>query len=461
MSRRRVRSFREKQADKLAKERQQQKKQLTAAEKLAQERRQAESFLRDYQHRGYRQAALGSEGARPNNMAPSKYMTNNAGPTVSDVNIIYQGIDSIWLNITGSVKEDVLECLQMAKEDAQEAEGDWALSPLPPFLGVSTLMYASGIKGYDYLCRSDDVEVDLRRPSKSPRPSVVVRVSAQALARMGDGGKAATLLAAEWLRSIFEDDSYVVTVKKVHIATDWQGYIPQLADLESVVKRAGDDPELDDEMLDADTMLPFGHLRAHRSRGRVLTGIAAGVSTNIRLNCYDKLRQSTLKKLDWVQELWASSPRYNARLSTWRNEFQYGREFLHKRGIETIADLFANLGALWGYGMGWYSFRIPSLTDSNRSRWAVAGFWQSLSTWGGFEVAPLAKVSVVRPKFRAMCAGAVGYITSLMALAEVDSPYDALGWAFETVESNKGRDRIDRVIAEKRQRYSGFTMGAV
>jgi len=322
-------------------------------------------------------------------------------------------------------------------------------------------MHASGIKGYDYLCRSDDVEVNLRRPSKSPRPSVVVRVSAQALARMGDGGKAATLLAADWLRTIFEDDSYVVTVSKVHLATDWQGHIPQLADLENVVKRAGDRPNLDDEMLDAETMLPFGHIEAHRSRGRVLTGIHAGVSTNLRLNCYDKTRQSAVKKLDWVGELWALNPRYNVRVSTWRNEFQFGRDFLHKRGIETIADLFANLGALWGYGMGWYSFRDPSSTDSNRSRWAVAGFWQSLSTWGGFEAEPLAKVSVVRPKFRAMCAGTVGYITSLMALAEVDSPYDALGWALEIVASNKGFDCVDRVVAEKRQRYSGFTMGAV
>jgi hypothetical protein len=409
----------------------------------------------------YKQSALGSEGARPNNMAPPKYMAENASPTVGNVNIIYQGIDSIWLNITGAVKEHVIECLQMAKDDAQDAEGDWALSPLPPFLGVTPLMHASGIKGYDYLCRSDDVEVHLRRPSKSPRPSVVVRVSAQALARMGDGGKVATVLAADWLRPIFEDDSYTVTVSRVHLATDWQGHVPQLADLENVVKRAADRPELDDEMLDADTRLPFGHIQAHRSRGRVLTGFHAGVSTNIRLNCYDKLRQSVTKKLDWVAELWALNPQYRVRQGVWRVEYQFGREFLYKRGVETIADLFANLGALWAYGMGWYSFRTPSSTDSNRSRWAVAGFWQSLSTWGGFGAGLLPKVAVVRPKFRAMCAGAVGYITALMALTETDSPYDALGWALETVVNNKGRDRVDRVVAEKRQRYAGFTMGAV
>jgi hypothetical protein len=397
-------------------------------------------------------------------MAPSKYGSESHSPVL----ILQQGIDSIWLNIYGVLKEDTVECLAMAKEDAQAAAADEALSPLPPFDGTTPLMLATGVKYYEWHARSSDVDVQIRKPSKrSPRPAAVVRVSAEALWRLGDGGKRAALLAAEWLRPIFEDEGYRVTVSKVHLATDYQGYVPVLADLENVVSRAGDEEYFDDGDETDDAI--------YRDRKKRLTGVASGKSNNLRLNFYDKVLQARKKGLTWVADLWARCEGYQAGVPTWRNEFQYGRAFLHDRGIETLEDLFPLLGGLWAHAMGWYTFRVPAGGDTNRSRWPVADWWLALSRWGPTDAGELPKVRVVLPKLQRLCQGFAGYLRSVMAVADVASPGEGLKVALDVVcaagvplglgdggrllTARAGMAAFDKKLVARRLRYAGFTLG--
>ncbi len=442
---------------KWAAERQKGAKVVTAGEVIAQ--------LGDHMLGRYKQGELGAKGAGPSNTAPHEFGTKVSMPIAPSVTIIYQGIDTITFNLYGSLRESVIECLRMAKENAQAAEGDWAESPLPPFDGVTPRMHASGVRYYDYHLSSDDLDIKLREPSKNPIPAGVIRVSAQALARMGEGGETAARLAEHYLRELFEDDGYRVQLGIAHLATDWQGWQPEIADLENVVRRAGDTIEMDDEVVDLDEQRffddPLGHLRVRRSRARVLSGLSSGVSTNIRLNLYHKTRQVVQEGKAWVQELWDGCPGYNPRLQTWRVEYQFGREFLHKREIETLHEFLANRAALWAYGMVWYSFRIPSETDRNRSRWHVAPAWLELSNWGGHGGDGLPKVKVVRPKMARIAASLHGYVTSMAAITGVDNLIDAAAWAFEIVQEAKGLDRMGRMLDEKRLRYHGFTMAGV
>jgi hypothetical protein len=395
-------------------------------------------------------------------MAPSKYEDE----VVSNLVVLQQGIDSIWLNVYGSVKEDVLECLAMAKEEAIASAANEALSPLPPFDGTTPLMLSTGVKFYEWHLRSQDVDVQLRKPSKrSPRPAAVLRVSAEALWRLGGGGVVAARLAEDWLRPIFEVDGYRVTVSRGHLASDFQGYVPVLADLENVVSRAGDEEYFDEEK---------GDDAVFRDRKKRLTGVASGKSNNLRLNMYDKVLQVKKKGLSWVFDLWEGCKGYRAGEATWRDELQFGRKFLHDRGIETLDDFIAAIPGLWAYGMGWYSFRVSSEADSNRSRWDVAGWWQKLSTWGAVESEPLPRVKVVRPRLHRLSAGLAGYLTSVMAITGLDSASDALDVALDVVCAEKvplgfedgglqrgrlGAHLLDRKLAAKRLRYAGFTMG--
>jgi hypothetical protein len=344
----------------------------------------------------------------------------------------------------------------MAKEEAQEGTSGEALSPLPPFDGVTPLMQERGLPYYEWHARSLDLDVKIRKASKRGfRPVAVVRVSSQALWRLGDGGKRATLLAAEWLRPIFKVDGYRVVVSKVHIATDYQGHTLGVGELDNVVSRAGDSPYFDGE----------GESSYHRDRGKRLTGVASGCSTNLRLNLYDKTVQVAKKGLGWVAALWERCAGYRPGETVWRVEYQYGREFLHGRAIETVGEFFAALPKLWSYGMGWYSFRSPSSTDSNRARWAVAGWWSALSTWAARDAGELPRVKVVRPKVERLAAGLAGYLTSVMALTGLDVAAEALGAALRMAAGDdpggRGAAVLDAKLAAKKLRYAGFTMADV
>jgi hypothetical protein len=380
-------------------------------------------------------------------MAPSKYGAGDSGPIV----VLHQGLDSLWLNIWGEIKEDVLSDLAWSKEDAQASDADEALSPLPPFDGSNLVTLATGVRYYEWHARSRDLDVQLRKPSKrSPRPAAVIRVSAECLWRMGGGGKVAALLAADWLRPIFES-GYRVTLSRVHVATDYQGYVPVLADLENVVSRAGDEEYFAGDEDD-------GEQAIYRNRAKRLTGVASGKSNNLRLNMYDKVLQARKKGLTWVADLWESCAGYRPDADVWRTEFQYGRTFLHDRAIETLDDLWPKLAALWAYGMAWYSFREPG-ADSNRSRWPMAAWWAALASWRMDSSGELPRVKVVRASWRRVAAGLAGYATSAMAITGLDDAGAALAAAFDAVLAGKAdMGFLDKKLEAKKLHYGAFTM---
>jgi hypothetical protein len=439
----RVKTARAKLADRLAAERRAGTKRPNAGEVIAQ--------LGDYVARrraagSYQQADLAGEGARPNNMAPSKYTAPDGS-----VRVLQQGIDTLVLNIYGTLKEDWLETLAMAKEEAQAAPGEMALSPLPPFDGTTPLMRSAGRPYYEWVAISPDVDVKIRKPSTtSYRPVAVVKLSSEALWRLGRGGRSAALLASIWLQPIFKEDGYRVQVSRVDLATDYQGHIPQRDDLQHVVKRAGHTEREADG--DDGTATDW-------DRGNRLTAFNAGRSTNIRASGYDKSKEIKVSGKAWFRDLWARSAGYRADLPVWRMEYQCGRDFLKERRIETVDDLLAHLAALWRYGMAWYSFRQPGAADTNRSRWPVAAWWLALTPWRAEDAGELPKLAVVRPRYDRLVSGFVGYLTSLMAITGLDSPSHALDAALHAATlGGTETAKIEASLAAKHLRYANFTM---
>jgi hypothetical protein len=142
----------------------------------------------------------------------------------------------------------------------------------------------------------------------------------------------------------------------------------------------------------------------------------------------------------------------------WRCEYQFGREFLHDRQIETLDDFLRESANLWAYAVKWFSFRKPSETDAQRSRWEYADWWVALSSWNQNDGAPLPKVKQVRPRFERVCPGLYGYVTSVMAITGAESEYQALDWALREMRAKKGELGLAEMLAAKRQHYAGFTM---
>ena len=132
-------------------------------------------------------AASGADGrgvgANLNIMAPTNAIPGDVHG--EGVQVLAFGIDSLWLSVSGELSDDTLVLLDWAKEQAQESATREVLSPLPPFLGANLMMQPTGVKGYDYLVRSDDLVVTLRRPVGLKLPPMVVRVSSECLWRLG------------------------------------------------------------------------------------------------------------------------------------------------------------------------------------------------------------------------------------------------------------------------------------
>jgi hypothetical protein len=193
------------------------------------------------------------------------------------------------------------------------------------------------------------------------------------------------------------------------------------------------------------------------------------------LNLYDKGHQARQEHKDWVFALWERCEGYDRTARTFRNELQFGRAFLREHGIESIGDMLTALPGLWDEGMRWYSFRCPTGTDTNASRWPVAPAWQALSVWGGMRGAALPKREIVRPKYQRLCQAALGYVVSIGAITgddDVQGNYvpptldDLAAIIVSTVADMvadggpAGAMRLDKRIAERRLRYAGFTLRA-
>jgi hypothetical protein len=373
------------------------------------------------------------------------------GGGVSGVRVLQQGIDTLVLSIYGQLRDDVAECLAVAKEDAQAADLGEALSPLPPFDGVVPLMQASGVKYYEYHLRSPDLDLTIAKPGgRSPRPVAVLTLRAQTLWRMGGGGLVAAKLAGQWLTSQFET-GYRVQVRRVDLATDYQGHVIDYPDLQNAIKRAPYTVYSGDTAGDA--------METHHARGGGLETVSAGKVNNLRLNLYDKRLQIAKKGLTWVHDLWQGCAGYRDGEPTWRVEFQFGREFLHSRRIETLDDLVPALSALWRYAMAWWSFRTPDPADTNRSRWAIAPWWLRLSVWGSAGGGGIPKIKVVRPRLDRLATGLAGYLTSFMAVADLDSAAAAIDHALR-IAADGDMGKMDLRLGAKRLRYAGFTMAS-
>jgi hypothetical protein len=363
--------------------------------------------------------------------------------------VLNQSLDTLVLNYYGALCPNVAECLAMAKEDAQSSYAGEAASPLPPFDGVTPRMQDSGVKYYEWRLLSRDVTVTIAKPSRSRRPSAVVRVSSECLHRLGY--EAAARLAAAYLLSLFVGHARV-QVSAAHACADYQGYVPKLADRRGLVKRAR--KVRDYLAADNDGLEWYGFEDEPQS-------FAAGRSTDIRVSGYDKTKEIKSSGKEWFKDIWARHEGYDAASPVWRNEFQWGRTFLKEMGIETVEDLLAGLGGLWAYSMGWFSFRTVNPTDMrNRSRWAVAPWWLALSTWRAVDVEPLPRVKVVRPSARQLLSGFMGYLTSWMAITEHYDVADALWAACLSVVDTRGPGALDAALDAKRLRYAGFTLAS-
>jgi hypothetical protein len=371
------------------------------------------------------------------------------------VHVLSFGIDTIYLNFLGELPENLLLLLPGAKEDAQNSPIREDLSPLPPFLGRNLLMQPKGAHHYDYLVTSDDLTIKLKEPSKGlPLPPMVVRISSACLWRLGGGGWPAIDAVLAWAREVFPN-GYDVRVSNFHQCADVQGWVPVLADLGGIVKRA-DTIEIydaDGEKVDDDG------LSYTLAKGDVIQGVSAGRSNRLRASVYDKTKELKKSGKEWFRDIWAQHAGYNPDLPVWRVEYQYGREFLHKQQIETVEDLRVHQDALFRHALAWFAWRDRQLNDlAHPQRWPLIAAWSALGESRPVS-GPLPLARVVRPKLLRLSQGAYGYLSTIMAMTGETDEEAALARLLADVRAKKGAEGMRDVLRKKQQRYKEVAAG--
>jgi hypothetical protein len=386
-------------------------------------------------------------GVNPYIMTPTNAIS---GKVCTDkVQVLSFGIDTIYLNFHGDLSPELLLLLPWAKEDAQNSPIREDLSPLPPFLGTNLLMQPKGAQHYDYLVRSDDLTIKLKEPTKGlPLPPMVVRISSECLWRLGGGGWPAIDAVLAWAHELFPN-GYDARVSSFHQCGDVQGWLPVVADLGGIVKRA-DTIEIydaDGEKVDNDG------LSYTLAKGDAIQGVSAGRSNRLRASVYDKTKELKKSGKDWFRDVWAQVEGYRADLPVWRIEYQYGREFLHKYRIETVEDLRAQQDALFRYGLAWFAWRVRQDTDlAHPQRWPMIAAWVALGASRPVS-APLPAARMVRPKLLRLSQGAYGYLSTIMAITGETDEEVALARLLADVRRQKGIEGMRDVLRKKQQRY--------
>jgi hypothetical protein len=403
-----------------------------------------------------------SVGANPDNMAPTNAI--NGKGCDNKVQVLSFGIDTLYLSLHGELSDNFLILSEVAKEDAHASPTREDLSPLPPFLGHNLMMQARGGKGrggYEFLARSDDLIVKWKRPNGFKVAPMVVEFSSLLLWRLGGGGwnavdqVVAWVRQLDWVREVEPTTGEVlpgrceVRVSIVHQCADVQGWVPKLAELGGIVKRAD---SLDVWGNDGQKYEEDG-LNWRLAKGDALATVAAGRSNRLRASVYDKTKELKKSGKDWFRDVWGQNPSYSADLPVWRVEFQYGRDLLHKHRIETLEDLRRHQDQLFRYGLAWFSWRERQATDLDHpQRWPIIPAWVALDKSRPVSE-PLPAARVAAPKLKQLAQMADGVLGTFMAKTGITDPVEALERIQAIVRLQKGAEGMRKVLAKKREKY--------
>lgn len=349
--------------------------------------------------------------ARINTIAPSDY--------TGDFRVIYSAIDTYSANVVGAeVRDDFMTLLEVAQEDAKEAEGD-VLGPLPPFVGASLAIRPHGGGTFRYLLGNDDITAKVRKRGHAANLAAVqVRLSAACLHRLGYVAAMAAL--ADWVELWCPGAR--LQPSEVHLCADTQGWVPTLADFQA---RAFVCP------VGRPHLIPYGDYLGYARWG---TGGAAGSRSGpapMQLAIYDKTEDIRVHDKGWMIPLWAQNPAYKADEMVVRIELRLTREWLHERGIDAQENVVRSLPAIWHEGLEWCRYAVPSEDggDSNRSRLKTRDEWRVLLAivWDGGRESVLRRIDQARPKLERTLAALGGYLTTLNALFAHSLPFDLPG----------------------------------
>jgi hypothetical protein len=196
----------------------------------------------------------------------------------------------------------------------------------------------------------------------------------------------------------------------------------------------------------------------------------------------------------WMYDRWGQGVKslyggtWDGESDVWRVEFRFKRAFLHNltTPIEEAYDILGQFKPLWNYAAGrigggedrlpdgWLRYVLPSVDDSNRSRWPIhpawavvqAAFCEDLDN----RLGPVVRQRIRERNLERGVASTFGYVSTLAAWLGGDyvaPDADAsliLSWLYEAgmeYLNDKGRDFLNEVRKKQKRYGSEATEGAL
>jgi hypothetical protein len=289
--------------------------------------------------------------------------------------IVGANIDTWLINIKGKLPDGLADELDVLKEASQEAEEDIATRWI--FAGETLFIRAHGSgRQWRWILHCPSLHLDIGRGKLN---SIIgkARLSSGFLweQELGD----ALGLLYDFLAG-FYGEGFTLQVSEVHLCADVAGWNLSLDDALAFITRGhrrkthteGDDA--DDDPEHEPYVRPSLELNM---TGRRCTGYEFSKGAAHSCCIYDKTKEISVSRKDWMQTVWASNG-WDRQSRVTRVEFRYKRECLKELGVEEPYTLLDQLPGLWAYStLQWLRHTIPT-EDSNRGRWECSPFWQAI-----------------------------------------------------------------------------------
>lgn len=207
-----------------------------------------------------------------------------------------------------------------------------------------------------------------------------------------------------------------LTVARLDLYADWQGWQPRSEDLDDFVRRAS-----------------YSNTRA--SRG-VWTGFDFGLrkSGTVSARLYDKSRQAMDEGKDWWLQVWGD--RYDPSRPVLRVEFEINRAALREYGVDEAREALTLAPGIWaGVSDKWLTHHVPT-ADKTRCRRPLSPQWKEIQrpSFVGSAVG-LDRIQQGRRSgsLRTMTPALVGYVAKAGALLGTESLEDTLELLHELI----------------------------
>lgn len=344
------------------------------------------------------------------------------------VQVVRCALDWFEHSFKGEVDATVYESLVSLKERAQAYD-----TPQPIMAGVLEMMVLPKAFGFwSFVLKHPEFDIRISPNAGVSDASASIRLSAFGLTN--------TDPTELWDRACFCLSTLgtyePLTLSRVDVAADFQGWEPTSAEMSSVVCRAS-------------------YRATHGTESAVQTFVFGKGAVVMRL--YNKTDEIAESKKQWMKDAWSMTGRFDYSLPVWRVEVQLRRHALKELGFNTADRALDDPGALLDYGLKWANLRVPT-GDETKTRWPEDPRWTVLreSVFGGVPLDRNPKLSQLMSLERAT-SQYVGAIATAAAYFETDDFNDAnmrLAYISQVHMMEKDTD-FAKLAEDKRRRALG------